>query len=187
MVSAICRTCVVSFCVLVLHTAAVAQERSVPFQVAGAGEVFDFKPTADGLNITFRAVGIASFVGPYQTSPNTLTAFGFPDPEETTTLPFASVGGEPILFNGVAGTLAFTYDKSEDGQVTLFPVGGGDFIALFIAKFEPAPQSSTGVYTRFIGGSFIMYAISEPFNPLADESAGYIWFGRGPLIISREE
>jgi hypothetical protein len=65
--------------------------------------------------------------------------------------------------------------------VELFYVGGGEFIAVFTAEFNPVLKKCTGRFTKVIDGSFIMVAVTEPFVLGATDPVAYTWQGKGWL------
>ena len=73
------------------------------------------------------------------------------------------------------------------GEVTLYPVGDGSFIAVFVAEFNPVPAKCTGRFAKVTDGSFIMVATSEPFFLLATTTTpfAYSWEGEGTLTFRK--
>ncbi len=161
-------------------TTSARADEEVDFDVVGVGNVFN--PILESPFVEFQAVGKASFLGAYKTTRSTLV-LGDQVGEDPDSFEFFNFDDPPVIkFRSFRGTLAFTYDASRPGVVTLFPVDGGKFVGYFVAEFNPAPEFSTGNFANFIGGGFIMYAITEPFSP-GDEDVKYVWFGSGKLIV----
>jgi hypothetical protein len=84
--------------------------------------------------------------------------------------------------------LAMTYGVTSNGakapgQVTLMPNDDGRFTALFIAEFNPDLPNCTGRFAKLTGGSFMMYALSDPFFILGTSTTPfkYRWSGSGTL------
>jgi hypothetical protein len=162
-----------------------AQAQVVPFKVTGGGIAPDGVPSNPGQSLPHWAIGNATELGKYYgqgfveldmfTGPNTAT---FSSPV-------------PFVFTAANGdNLAFYYGRVDQGatspgEVTLYPAGGGEVIAVFVAEFTPAFAACTGQFTKLSGGSFTMVAISEPFVFGSDAPAGYTWSGQGTLEFSR--
>ena len=90
----------------------------------------------------------------------------------------------PFGFTALNGAkLAFAYGTSTPGVVTLIPVGDDKFVAFWDAIFTPVPAASTGQYKRVTGGSFRMFALTEPFS-LGEANVGYIWWGQGTIEVT---
>jgi hypothetical protein len=84
----------------------------------------------------------------------------------------------PFVFTAANGDdLAFDYA----GTVELFPLPDGEFIGVFVATFTPAFDECTGRFTKVIGGSFVMTAITDPFVLGSTDPTGYTWSGEGTL------
>ncbi len=167
-----------------------AQAQVRPFVVNGGG-VADFIPFVEfdpgGSNENSQAfhyaVGEASELGTYYGEGKVqLDLFTGP-----TTAAFSSA--EPFVFTAEDGDkLAFTYGDTtngavQPGEVVLSDGGGGNSIATFTAEFNPVIEQSTGRFKDVIGGSFIMIAVTEPFQfgikPV--DGVDYTWNGNGTI------
>jgi hypothetical protein len=80
-------------------------------------------------------------------------------------------------------TLAFSYA----GTFAVFPAEGGKVYAVFVATFTPVPQESTGRFTKYDGGSFVMTATTQPFTLGPTDSTGYSWVGIGTIAFTKEK
>jgi len=59
-----------------------------------------------------------------------------------------------------------------------------------VAEFNPIPSECTGRFKNVVDGSFIMVAVSEPFELQLDEDGftppfNYTWEGKGWLKYNR--
>jgi hypothetical protein len=102
--------------------------------------------------------------------------------------------GSPFTFYGANGEKLVTWYGRTDhgatkpGSYTLtivdFDAASGMPIveAEFIAEFVVVPDQSTG---KFAGatGSWVMYALTEPFVLGSDDPVGYWWDGQGKLTF----
>ncbi len=167
-----------------------AQAQVRPFVVNGGG-VADFIPFVEfdpgGSNENSQAfhyaVGEATELGTYYGEGEVqLDLFTGP-----TTAAFSSA--VPFVFTAADGDkLAFTYGDItngavQPGEVVLSDGGGGNSIATFTAEFNPVIAQSTGRFKDVIGGSFIMIAVTEPFQFGIKPVGGvdYTWDGIGTI------
>lgn len=157
-----------------------AQAQVKPFKITGGG-VVDYIPLQLGVEVSHTAVGQATELGRY----HGLGTFQLDRFTSPTTAEFSS--SVPFVFVAANGDeLAFTYGDTtngaqQPGQVELFYVGDGRFVAVFVAEFNPVPGSSTGRFAKVVGGSFIMTAVTEPFVLGATDPVAYTWSGDGWL------
>jgi len=100
-------------------------------------------------------------------------------------------GGEPFVFTGANGDiLSCEYGRTEFGASTpgtfeLVPVGPpGIYVAVFIAEFVPVPAECTGKFAG-VTGSWVMYAVTEPFVLGSADPIDYSWEGQGSLKFKK--
>jgi hypothetical protein len=151
-----------------------------PFKVVGGGTV-DYVPIVPFVPVFHDATGEATELGRYHgTGEVQLLRFTGP-----TTANFDSA--IPFVFVAANGDkLAFTYGDTtnhaaQPGVVTLHPAGGGLVVAVWLAEFNPVPAQCTGRFTKVIGGSFMMTAVTEPFVLGGFDPVKYWWAGEGTL------
>jgi hypothetical protein len=155
-----------------------------PFKVTGAGTV-DYVPIVPFVPVTHDATGQATELGRYY-GIGQVQLLGFTGPA---TANFDSA--VPFVFIAANGDqLAFTYGDTTNGaaapgQVTLSPVDGGLFVAVWVAEFNPVPALCTGRFAKVTGGSFIMTAVTEPFVLGGTYPVRYSWSGDGTLIYAK--
>ena len=171
-------------------TCQLAEAQVKPFTVNGAG-VADFIPFVefnpggnnDNSQAFHSAVGEATELGTYYGEGKVqLDLFTGP-----TTAAFSSA--VPFVFTAIDGDkLAFTYGDTSNGaaqpgEVVLSDGGAGNSIATFTAEFNPVIEQSTGRFKDVIGGSFVMIAVTEPFQFGTKPVGGvaYTWDGKGTI------
>lgn len=173
-----------------------ANGQTLPFLIVGSGTIPDGIPVAPDDIRPHNSIGFASFVG-FHTGGG---AFEVLENTSPTTADFQS--SRPYKFKSLFGrhVLACNYgvtpDAAEPGEVELIPVGdpsNGIFVGVFLAEFTPDIPNCKGKFKRLKGGSFMMLAITEPFQatpgggvPVADDSNGvidYNWVGLGSLTF----
>lgn len=100
-------------------------------------------------------------------------------------------GGSPFVFTGANGDiLSCEYGRTEFGASTpgtfeLVPTGDpGMYVAWFIAEFVPVSADCTGKF-KGVTGSWVMYAVTEPFLLGSDEPVNYSWEGKGKLNFKK--
>jgi len=153
-----------------------------PFKVTGAG-IVDFIPVVPFVAAHHFAIGEATELGRYY-GEGEVQLLGF---TSATTADFDSA--IPFVYIAANGEkLAFTYGDTSNGaaqpgQVTLYPASNGEFVAVFVAEFNPVPAQCTGWFANIIGGSFIMVAVTEPFELGAFDPVDYSWEGEGTLTF----
>jgi hypothetical protein len=157
-----------------------------PFKVTGGGIAPDGVPVTTGDPRPHWAVGHATELGNYY-GQGMVQIDMFTSP---TTAEFSSA--VPFVFIAANGDkLAFTYGDTNNGAakpgtVTLFPVDMTHVVAVFVAEFNPVPARCTGRFAKVIGGSFIMTAVTDPFEPTgADVPVGYTWSGEGSIVFKQ--
>src|SRR5262245_2499041 len=157
-----------------------AEAQVKPFKVTGGGTA-DYIPITTNDPVFHDAVGQATELGRYYGDGMVqLDQFTSPSTAE-----FSSA--VPFVFTAANGDkLAFTYGDTDNGaqqpgQVELIYVGGGEFITVWVAEFNPVLSECTGRFKKIIGGSFIMVAMTEPFVLGAKDPVGYTWEGKGWL------
>ncbi len=168
--------------VLVLASPQTHAQVVKPFKVTGAGTA-DYVPVVPLVPVSHTAIGESTELGRYHGA-GEVQLLEFTGPA---TADFDSA--VPFVFIAANGDkLAFTYGDTsngaaEPGQVRLYPAPGGLFVAVWVAEFNPVPGLCTGRFAKIIGGSFIMTAVTEPFELGAFDPVGYFWSGDGSLIF----
>jgi hypothetical protein len=79
------------------------------------------------------------------------------------------------------------FGARKTGTFELIPVPGepfGVFVAQFLAEFVPYPPECTGKFAG-VGGSWMMYAWTEPFVLGSTDPTAYNWVGVGLLKLNR--
>ena len=158
-----------------------AEAQVKPFKITGGGIAAQGIPLVPGTPAPHWAVGQATELGNYYGEGQfQLLAFTGP-----TTATFSSAS-DFVFVAANKDKLAFTYGDTtngalQPGQVELFYVGGGKFVAVFVAEFNPVIAKCTGRFAKVIGGSFIMVATTEPFVLGATDPVAYTWVGDGSI------
>jgi hypothetical protein len=148
-----------------------------PFKITGGGTV-DYVPLVDHVPVFHWAAGNATHLGNYYCE-GYVQLLGF---TSANTADFNSA--QPCVFTAANGDkLVFTYGDTANGAaqagyVTLLPAGDGQFIAVWVAEFNPVPALCTGRFANVVAGSFIMTAVTEPFS-FGDTDVVYNWSGDG--------
>lgn len=171
-----------------------AQAQVKPFKVTGTGISLSGMPLP-GQSSAHWAVGQATHLGRYygEGIVHTEAITGF-DPE-TGIISAEFSSGAPFVFEGANGDLLVCHYGRDDlpvaeggtgtpGAVTLYPLGDGVYVALFIAEFVPIQSACTGKFAGVKGG-WTMYALSEPFVLGATDPVAYSWQGEGSLEFAR--
>jgi hypothetical protein len=167
-------TLTIAFAVALALTAGAAQAQHKPFKVSGGGTV-DHIPLSPGDTATHWATGQGTEIGEYY-GDGIVRLDSF---TSQTTGDFSSA--EPFIFIAANGDeLAFDYA----GVVELIPAAGGKFTTKWVAIFTPVTAFCTGRFAKVTGGSFVMTAITDPFN-FGDHNIGYTWSGDGSLIFGK--
>jgi hypothetical protein len=161
-----------------------AEAQVKPFKITGGGFAPQGLSLVPGVPSPHWAVGHATELGRYYGAGNVqLLQF-----TSATTADFSSFG--PFVFTAANGDqLAFTYGDTsngaaQSGKVKLTVVGfTGNNIpivtAIFVAEFNPVPALCTGRFSKVIGGSFIMTAVTQPFVLGSTTPLAYSWSGEG--------
>jgi hypothetical protein len=79
------------------------------------------------------------------------------------------------------------FGARKTGTFELIPVPGqpfGVFVAHFLAEFVPYPPECTGKFAG-VGGSWMMYAWTEPFVLGSTDPTAYSWHGVGLLKFNQ--
>ncbi len=167
-----------------------AQAQVKPFKIKGSGDIplgISFVP---GVASPHWSIGQATHLGKYYGEGEAqILAFTGP-----TTANFSSA--IPFVFTAANGDdLAFTYGRTDNGaaspgEVTLFPVDNGQFIAVWVAEFNPVPELCTGRFAHVVDGSFIMIAETDPFSLPANPTdptapVWYSWYGNGWIELQK--
>ncbi len=153
------------------------------FKVKGAGTV-DYVPIVPFVPVYHYAIGEATELGRYFGA-GEVQLLGFTGPN---TASFDSA--VPFVFVAANGDrLAFTYGDvtnhaAQPGHLTLFPAAGGLVVAVWVAEFNPVPALCTGRFANVTGGSFIMTAVTDPFELGGFDPVGYSWSGDGTITYS---
>jgi hypothetical protein len=149
-----------------------------PFKVTGGGFA-DYIPVTTDTPVFHFAIGQATELGRYYGAGKVqLDQF-----TSASTADFSSA--VPFVFTAANGDkLAFTYGDTtngaqQPGEVEIQYVGGGEFVAVWTAEFNPVPALCTGRFKNVIAGSFIMVAVTEPFVLGAHDPVAYTWQGDG--------
>jgi len=156
-----------------------------PFKVTGAG-IVDYVPLTPGVPVYHFAIGEATELGKYFGEGQVQLEF-FTGP---TTAAFSSAS--PFVFAAANGDkLAFTYGDTDNGaqqpgQVELTYAGDGKFVATWLAEFNPLIAECTGRFSSVIGGSFMMLAVTEPFELGATDPVYYEWQGEGWIEFKKK-
>ncbi len=158
----------------------IASAQVKPFKISGCG-IADAMPLTPGQVVAHQSVGVATHLGAH-TGQGRLKLGIFTSP---TTATFSSE--VPYVFKAANGDqLACTYGldgTTVTGKVELFrpnpllPIA----YAVFVAEFKPVPAQCTGRFAKVIGGSFLMTAVSEPFDLRNPVNVRYCWEGDGTL------
>jgi hypothetical protein len=171
-----------------------AQAQVKPFKITGAGIAPMGIPLPGG-TAPHWSIGHATHMGRYfgcgAVATGAITGY---DPE---TGVYSGIFGsaKPFVFVAANGDrLACQYGRDDlptsqggatsPGTFELVPVTDQIYIAYWIAEFVPVRSLCTGKF-QGIKGSWIMYAISEPFVLGSTDPAGYSWQGEGFLEFAK--
>jgi hypothetical protein len=171
-----------------------AEAQVKPFKVSGEGIGPTGIPLPGQEPRLHWAVGHATHLGKYFGAGTVRTDSATPHPNGEITGLFGS--GSPFVFIGANGDVLTCYYGRTDhgaslpGTFTLIPVAGhpGLFVAHWIAEFVAQPELSSGKFAG-VTGSWIMFAVSEPFDPFGPLGTGstapvaYSWEGEGWLTF----
>jgi len=165
-----------------------AQAQAKPFHISGTGAGPDGLPFPGQDPRYHWAVGTATHLGKYFGEGSVETETLNIDPETGVITGEFGSGPGGFVFYGAnkKDVLATDYGRVEGdpGTYTLTPVGGGDYVAVWVAEFVVDPARSAGKFAG-VTGSWTMIAVSEPFNPLIGEPVAYSWEGVGELTFAK--
>jgi hypothetical protein len=168
-------------------TSSRAEAQVKPFKITGGGYAPDGIALSPDTPAPHSATGNATELGNY-------TGEGwFQILEHTGPLSAEFSSAPNFVFVAANGDhLAMTYGDTnngaaEPGQVTLVPNSDDSFTAYFVAEFNPDLPNCTGRFAKLTGGSFIMYAVSEPFFIVGTSTTpfNYTWSGSGTLTFGK--
>ncbi len=170
------------------HTPAAASATvAVHFTVNGGGTAPKGLPVTPGASGPHNATGRGTLLGHYTGDQGKFKLLTI-DPKTGT----GTFRGSFVFVGANGNKLACNYgaDPNNPGKLQLIPVEGGKVVAVFIARFTPDVKHSTGVFAKVTGGSFIMAAITEPFNPTPNSHGftvpfSYRWEGDGTLDFKK--
>jgi hypothetical protein len=162
-----------------------AEAQVKPFKITGGGPAPDGIALTPGVPAPHSATGNATELGKYTGE----SSFQILDYTGPLTAEFSSAPN--FVFVAANGDhLAMTYGDvnngaKQPGQVTLVPNSDGSFTAYFVAEFNPDLPNCTGRFAKLTGGSFIMYAVSDPFFIVGPMTTpfNYTWHGSGTLTF----
>src|SRR5262249_46400184 len=159
----------------------------LPFKVTGGGTAPDGLPVFPGGTGSHNATGTGTFLGKYTGDEGLFELLSLDPATGTGTFRGSFVF---VAANGDRLTFDYGADPAKPGRFTLAPTGDGKVVAVFVAEFTPVPEESTGRFAQVTGGSFIMVATSEPFDPTPNAQGftapfAYTWSGEGSLQFSK--
>jgi hypothetical protein len=167
-----------------------AQAQVKPFKITGSGVAPLGLPAPGGPALPHSIVGNATQLGKH---------YGMGTVELNTFVPnsdYSIITGEfgsgsPFEFVGANGDiLSCWYGRTDHGATSpgsymLVSTGEPDmYIAYFIAEFVPFDPECTGKFTG-VTGSWIMYAVTDPFLLGSDSPVNYSWQGSGYLTYQQ--
>jgi len=168
---------VVLLAVFVTASNTAEAQKLKPFKVSGSGFV-DFFPLSVGPTANHTSEGVATQLGAYHLSAAAVqldSEFVF-DEFGVGTADFSSAV-DPVFVAANGDQLTLHYE----GFVTAIPQPDGTYRSFWVADFTPVPAGNTGQFEKVTGGSFVMYAESEPFIPGVSTDIYYEWEGDGFL------
>ncbi len=156
----------------------IASAQIKPFKISGCG-IAEKVPLTPGETAMHRSVGVATHLGAH-TGQGRLKLGTF------TSLTTATFSSEvPYVFKAANGDqLACTYGldgTTVTGEVKLFFIDAVTAYGVFVAEFKPVPDLCTGRFAKVTGGSFLMTAVTEPFDLRNPVNVRYCWEGDGTL------
>lgn len=162
-----------------------AAAQTKPFSIIGVGYgpqgINLPAPYGSGLATPHWAVGVGSYLGPYG---------GLGSVQAKTFDPATGSGtfwsGSPFVFVGADGDklvcdYGHTNGATATGTYQITPQEDGRIVVEFLAPFVPTAQS-TGKF-KGVTGSWLMYAVTEPFVP--GDPFAYAWIGSGLLKFKK--
>ncbi len=179
-------TTVVAVLTLACHS---AEAQVKPFKITGDGVAPLGLPLPGQDARPHWIVGNATHLGRHSGAGTVQTDTATFHPDGSITGEFGS--GEPFVFTGANGDiLSCEYGRTEFGASTpgtfeLIPVGPpGIYVAIFIAEFVPVSAECTGKFAG-VTGSWVMYAVTEPFLLGSTDPIDYSWEGNGTLKFKK--
>lgn len=163
---------------------------SIPFEVSGAGGAPGGLPLFPGGTSDHFATGRGTRLGTYSGGA-TFEFGGFTNNDPTSgSGTFSSAA--PFVFESADGDqITFQYGREDfgadgPGQFTILPQADGNVVVEFVAEFTIVPEQSTGRFSKYTEGSFVMIATSDPFSPVPDDTGftepfTYSWVGEGTI------
>ncbi|WP_339912202.1 hypothetical protein [Symmachiella dynata] len=173
---------VVLLAVFVITSNTAEAQKLKPFKVSGEGFV-DFIPLTVGPTANHTSQGTATHLGAYHLSAAAVqldSEIVF-DEDGVGTADFSSAV-DPVFVAANGDQLTLHYD----GVVMAIPQPNGTYRTFWVADFTPVPAGNTGRFKKVTGGSFVMYAESEPFIPGVSTDVYYEWEGDGFLEWDEE-
>jgi hypothetical protein len=159
---------------------------TVAFRVSGGGTAPNGLPLFPGGTAPHNATGTGTELGRYTGDEGHFELLSI-DPATGT----GTFRGSFVFVAANGDRLAMDYgaDPANPGRFTLTPAVGGKVVVTFVAVFTPDPALSTGRFARVTGGSFVMVATTEPFDPTPNAQGytvpfAYTWSGAGSLTFS---
>lgn len=168
----------------------VAEAQVKSFKISGAGVAPTGVPLPGQGSRPHSIIGKASYLGWHHGDGSVVTETAVFEADGRITGTFGS--GEPFVFVGLNGdVLACNYGRdaagNPTGTFTLFPAGvPGTYVALWIADFVPLGDQCTGEFAG-VSGSWVMYAVSAPFQLGSSDPLYYAWQGSGLLTFKKRK
>jgi len=168
-----------------------AQAQVKPFKITGEGVAPMGLPLPGQPARPHWIVGNATYLGKHFGEGTVETDSANPLPNGHITGEFGS--GSPFVFVGANGDILsceygrVAFGASKPGTFELTPVpalGPGIYTARFVAEFVPVAGASTGKFAG-VTGSWVMIAVSGPFQLGASDPILYSWHGQGSLTFKK--
>jgi hypothetical protein len=160
-----------------------------PFKISGGGIAPHGLPLPWQDARPHSAAGTATHLGKYHGAGSVKTDSAVFHQDGSITGEFGS--GQPFIFVGANGdVLSCNYGRTEYGASTpgkfeLVPTPvPGFYTAFFIAEFVPVSSECTGKFAG-VTGSWVMYAVTEPFLLGSSDQLTYSWEGQGSLNFKK--
>jgi hypothetical protein len=158
----------------------------VPWINFGSGFIPNGFSVVPGVLKDYSAEGFSIPVGKYSSEGNKAQTIVFDEPTLS-----GQFKGDFNFRNRFLGQLVTTFGDTGNGAAqagtfTALDQGDGTIRIFFFAEFNPKETGSTGIFRNVTGGSLMMPAISEAFDP-ADIDDGvtpaleFSWVGFGHL------
>ena len=165
-----------------------AHAQAKPFKIVGIGIGPDGLPLPGEAPRPHWAIGTATHLGYYYGQGAVETDTANPQPNGDITGEFGAA--VPFVFTAANGDqLACYYGRTDfgatnPGTFTLVPLADGTWVAFWVAEFVPYLPQCTGKFAG-VSGSWIMYAMSDPFVLGSSDPIGYSWEGEGTLTFKQ--